>query len=201
MDRFGAKEARIGSWAVVVACGPDEREPARVADWLDSVFRHEPATRWVAVIDSSDEDRHLAEKFTVPAGATLVAIRNPKYGWADGQWGPLCVGILAAYEWIATSTDAHFVAKCDSDSLVIAPFAEKIERAMREHPDAGLFGVYKFDCNGIPRDLGNMRGLVRRLRQFALFEYDPKRFGRRFPLGVVGQAGGNAPAHRGCALK
>jgi hypothetical protein len=178
------------SWAIVVACGPGDREIERVADVLDSTFCHEPGTRWAVIIDSADEDRHLADRFTHPEGTTIAAVRNPKTGWADGQWGPLCAGVLGAYEWIVKNTDAKFVVKYDSDALTIAPFSVQIERAMRDNPDAGIFGSYKFDCYGNYRGIGNMKGLVRRLHKFALFEYQPKRFGRRFPFALFGRPAG-----------
>jgi hypothetical protein len=188
------------SWAVVAACGPTDQEIVRVGDLLESVFCHEPKTAWVAVIDSADDDRKLAQQFKVPAGTTIVGIRNPKSGWADGQWGPLCVGILAAYDWVARETDAEFVAKFDSDALVIAPFAEQIRHAMRVAPTAAVFGSYKIDCNGNRRDITGMAALMRRLHKFALLDYQPKRFGRRFPLAIVGRPAGMR-RHIGAALR
>jgi hypothetical protein len=188
------------NWGIVAACGPTDREIERVGDLLDSVFHYEPATRWVAIIDSGDEDRRLAERFKTPPGTTLVGIRNPKSGWAGGQWGPLCVGVLAAYEWIARHTDAKFVVKFDSDALVIAPFASKILHAMTASPDAAIFGSYRVNCNGQRRDWNGMAGLVRRLHQFALLEYEPQRFGRRFPLALCGRPAGMR-RHIGHALR
>ena len=175
------------TWAIVVACGPGDREIERVSDVLESVFHYEPNTRWVAVIDSADEDRNLAERFAKPAGTTLVSIRNPKPGRAPGQWGGLCVGVLAAYAWVARSTDARFVVKFDSDALAINPFAESMFQVMRDNPLACVFGAYMRDCNGVSRDYRGMGGLMKRLHRLALTEYQPKRFGRRFPLALWGR--------------
>ena len=175
------------TWAVVAACGPTDEEIQRVGELLESVFHYEPTTRWVAVIDSGDQDRNLANHFPKPPGTSMVSIRNPKPGRASGQWGGLCVGVLAAYSWIVRETDAHFVVKFDSDALVIAPFADQIHWALREHPHAGVFGSYLRDSNGYLRDYRGMGGLMRRLHRWALFEYEPNRFGRRFPLAVTGR--------------
>ena len=172
------------TWAVVVACGPTDREIERVSDVLESIFHYEPNTRWAAVIDSADEDRNLAERFAKPPGTTLVSIRNPKPGRASGQWGGLCVGVMAAYAWIVRNTDARFVIKYDSDALTINPFADSMFQALRDYPLAGVFGSYMRDSNGVSRDYRGMGGLMKRLHRFALLEYQPNRFGRRFPLAL-----------------
>ena len=184
------QESLKNSWAVVVACGPGDQEIDRVADVLDSTFCFEPGTRWAVIIDSAEQDRKLAGRFAHPEGTILTAVRNPKSGRADGQWGPLCAGVLGAYEWIVKNTDAKFVVKYDSDALTIAPFAEQLGRAILAHPEAGIFGSYKFDCYGNYRGVGNMKGLVRRLHKFALFENQPARFGRRFPFALFGRPAG-----------
>ena len=175
------------TWAVVVACGPTDREIERVADVLESVFHYEPNTRWVAVIDSGEDDRNLSERFAKPAGTTLASIRNPRPGRAKGQWGGLCVGVMAAYSWIVRHTDARFAVKFDSDALAINPFAEPMFQALRDSPLAGMFGAYMRDCNGVTRDYRGMGGLMKRLHRFALAEYEPERFGRRFPLALWGR--------------
>jgi hypothetical protein len=180
----------MSQWAVVAACGPTDEEIVRVADLLESVFHHEPQTRYAAIIDSGDDDRQLQKRFAHPDTCELVAIRNRKAGWAGGQWGPLCVGILAAYEWIARQTDADFVMKFDSDALVIAPFARQIESAMLAHPNAAIFGSYKVDCNGNARGFNGWAGFTDRLQKLALFQYEPKRFGRRFPVAIWGRPAG-----------
>jgi hypothetical protein len=175
------------TWAVVVACGPGDREIERVADVLESVFHYEPNTRWVAVIDSADEDRNLAERFAKPAGTTLVGVRNPKPGRAPGQWGGLCVGVMSAYAWVIRNTDARFVVKFDSDALAINPFAASMFEGMRDNPLAGVFGSYLRDSNGVSRDYRGMGGLMRRLHRLVLTEYQPNRFGRRFPVAAWGR--------------
>jgi hypothetical protein len=180
----------MSQWAVVAACGPTDDEIRRVGDLLDSVFHHQPQTRYAAIIDSGDDDRELQKRLPHPDTCNLVAIRNRKSGWAGGQWGPLCVGILGAYEWIATQTDADFVMKFDSDALVIAPFARQMDAAMLAHPNAGIFGAYKVDCNGNPRGFNGWAGFTTRLQKLALFQYEPERFGRRFPVAIWGRPAG-----------
>ncbi|MDB5294058.1 MAG: hypothetical protein JWO31_41 [Phycisphaerales bacterium] len=175
------------TWAVVLACGPTDAEIERVADVLESVFHYEPGTRWVAVIDSGEEDRNLAARFAKSPGTTLVGIRNPKPGRANGQWGGLCVGVLAAYQWVVRHTDARFVIKYDSDALTINPFAAPMFQALADNPLSGVFGSYLRDCNGYTRDYRGMAGLMKRLHRLALTEYQPNRFGRRFPLALFGR--------------
>jgi hypothetical protein len=161
-----------------------------VTDLLDSVFHYEPATRWVAVIDSADDDRKLDQHFKVPSVTTLKSIRNPKPGRSPGQWGGLCVGVLAAYSWIVRKTDARFVAKFDSDALAINHFATPIFQAMRDYPHAAMFGSYLRDCNGYLRDYRGMGGLMKRLHRLVLNEFQPMRFGRRFPMALWGRPAG-----------
>ena len=175
------------SWAIVVPCGRTEQEIERVTDVLDGLFHYEPDTRWVVVVDSCDEDRRLADRFDAPAGTTLVSVRNPTVGRAKGVWGGLCAGMLLAFRWVARNTDAEFVVKLDSDALVIDSFAEPIRRALADHPTAGAFGAYLRDPNGVSRGYEGMAALVRRLHRLALLEYEPKRFGRRFPLAIWGR--------------
>src|SRR4029079_11824451 len=114
-----------------------------------------------------------------PAGP---ADSGGRYAWASSPpptgrpRGAPMRGILGAYEWVATQTDADFVVKFDSDALVIAPFARQIDSAMLAQPNAAIFGAYKIDCNGNPRGFNGWGGFTNRLQKLALFQYEPKRF-------------------------
>jgi hypothetical protein len=95
--------------------------------------------------------------------------------------------MLSAFRWVARHTDAEFVVKLDSDALVIAPFADPVRQALADHPAAGVFGSYLRDPNGVSRGYAGMAALVARLHRLVLTEYEPNRFGRRFPLAIWGR--------------
>ena len=137
---------------LLMSIGPSATELVRLRDFLESVFFWEPAVRSLVLIDDALEPRSLHERFSLPSGLRVHSIHHPRMGEGEGVWGGLAEGILLGLDWIATHEPAaSMVLKIDTDALVIAPFADKASKFLREHPKAGLVGLYDRHCSGAPR--------------------------------------------------
>jgi len=95
----------------------------------------------IVVVDDSPTNRDFAAALALPERCKLVSFPNPRCGAGYGHSGGLCVAVLAALSHIQEATDAEFVLKLDTDSLVIGPFENEVSCGIRAHPEAGMFGV------------------------------------------------------------
>jgi hypothetical protein len=160
-------------FAIALPMGPGEKEVACAADLLDSLASHEPGPALLVILDDSPQPRNLAEILPIPPAYTPVILRHFRHD-LPGEHprttnGPLCAGMLQLYRWIAQNRpDVSFVLKCDTDALVIAPFAKKIESAFAAHPQIGMLGAYTRTPNGDERDISYHGGIMRRLHRTPL---------------------------------
>jgi hypothetical protein len=129
------------SIAVYMPIGPSDDEVARAADVLDSVEAFSESLRWIVLVDDAREPRGLERRLACRAPCELVVLHNPRNGVGNGRTGGMCVSNLLAYGYIHRHTDAAWVLKLDTDSLVIGPFEERLRAAIAARPDAGLIGV------------------------------------------------------------
>lgn len=167
--------------AAVINVGPGSAEAARLEDTVDSLLHHEPRTAALVVVDDEPGDgRDLAARLASrpSAAATsvrIVAIENPRDGRGDGWSGGLCAGTLAALRRLRLDGAASVVVKLDCDSLVIAPFHERIAAALRADAGLGMLGAYDLTYGGFVRDWEPWAAPVRRRAR-------PLRLSRRAPF-------------------
>lgn len=138
------------SFAVVLAIGPGDVELQRVGDLLESLFTYEPSVSHVVLVDDAMPARQLERCFTVLESCALVTIPNPRRGRGEAWSGGMTAGMFAGFRWIAENTECEFTVKLDSDSLIIAPFAEKLRTAFASHPEVDQFGCYRTTPTPVP---------------------------------------------------
>ena len=126
--------------AVLTPVGPGAQEIRRLQDLADSIACYEPQVAWFVLIDDSVEPRGLDRTIRCHAVCRVVSLANPRTGRGRGWSGGLAVGVMAGLRWILENTDAAFVVRLDTDSLVIGPFAEKIARAFDDNARVGMLG-------------------------------------------------------------
>lgn len=85
----------------------------------------------------------LADRF----GARLAMLLNPRSLRGEGLWGGLFCGVLAGLRWIYENTGCDWVLKLDTDSLVIAPYADRVRSVFADNPATGMIGTVGGTCN------------------------------------------------------
>jgi hypothetical protein len=145
-----------------MAVGPGDREVARAADVVESIEAHEPAIDAILLVDDAPEERDLLAALG-GAHRSLMVTANPRYGRGDGLWGGLAAGMLHGYGWLHREVRPDIVVKLDTDALVVAPFAERIARAL-EDERIGMIGTALHHCDGSDRPLDRWDWHVRRHR-------------------------------------
>ncbi len=162
--------------AVFALVGPGAKERERLADLLDSLLDHEPDLAQLVLVDDGNRGNGLYE--TVPrvwhGRATIVP--HPRIGKGDGYWGGAIVGTMAALGTLSGRSDIEFALKLDTDSLVIAPFAEKLAEKFRQNPNTGQLGCYDRSADGQDRTRA-WRKWTRTIRKLQM----PLRFWRKHP--------------------
>ena len=114
---------------------------------LRSLFAHEPHLAWLVLVDDSPTRRRLETMIEVPATCRVTVLRHPRQGIGDGYLGGLCVSVLHGFQWLSMNTTVRFALKIDADSLVVAPFAKRIEQVFTNCPNIGLIGAEGRTCN------------------------------------------------------
>jgi len=165
---------------VLVPVGPGAEEEERLRALLDSVFAHEPDTGHVVLVDDGPSDRALAAAIEVPDSTRLTVLANP---------GGLCYATVAGLRHLALGTDARFVLRLDTDALVIAPFARRLDVAFGERPGVGALGSYETVCNGHVRQFPAWEPALRRLTRRVSIWRHPARRGRFLQLALAGRRG------------
>jgi hypothetical protein len=175
-------------FAVVLPIGPGQKELDRVDDLLDSIRCYEPQTPWLIFIDDDPEDRQLTKKFKLPVNCTAVSIPNPRRGRGAGDRGGLCVANLVALSWLNEHTNVKFALKMDSDALVIAPFAQKLEQAFEASPGVSIIGSsYRVTCNQEPRNIAKDGYSMRKLRSPIAIWREPLTPGQHIQISLWGR--------------
>ena len=163
--------------AVAVAVGPGEREVERVIDLAASLAAYEGGPGWFVMVDDSPAQRDLDRVVALPAGWTAVSLPHPRHDRATtfkvGKG--IISAVLAALKWIQATTDAAYVLKLDTDSLVINPFSEKLAAIFQSSPTLGMVGACHMTPNGTPRD---WRGHAKAVRRY----FEPPAFDWKHPI-------------------
>jgi hypothetical protein len=107
----------------------------------------------------------LVDDTTEPLGDVeapgLVTVPHPLRGSRANKFDRIAAGTLTGLGWVAEHDAADLVMKLDTDSLVIAPFADKLSSALAD-PSVGMAGSYDLTCNGDPRSFAPWAKKVRR---------------------------------------
>jgi hypothetical protein len=127
--------------ACYIPVGPGDDEVRRVVDLIDSVKSYCSKVEWIILVDDPAEPRTLAPMITVPAGVQLTVLLNPRDRRGPGNTGGLCVADMIAFQHVQQSTDAEYLLKLDTDSLVISQFTTRVEPILRNAVDLGMLGV------------------------------------------------------------
>jgi hypothetical protein len=183
----GAKHTH--RFAVIVPVGPGSDELDRSVDLLDSVLRYESGVAGIVLVKDGCDENTI--DLSVPPWVSVVGVTNPRRGRGNPISGGLCAGMIAGLarclEVFSRSID--FIIKLDTDALVIAPFAQKLEQLFESRPDVGMAGAYLKTPNGDDRNFGPWMELVTDLaRRWIPTRRRWRRAGRWTPLGVCGRA-------------
>lgn len=142
-------------FAVAVAVGPGDREVGRLADLADSLSAYDAGAGWFVMVDDAPESRSLESQVRLPDAIKPISLHHPRHKAHQVKYKSgkgICSAVLVALRWIQRETDAEFVLKVDTDSLVIAPFRERIAAGFAATPNAGIIGAYTLTPSGTPRD-------------------------------------------------
>lgn len=177
----------LKDFSILLGVGPGDLEIERTADFLDSLFCHEPEVSAVVLIDDAGYDRKMAEQFSPPNGCLLVSIVNPRQRTGIGWGGALCTSVILGLKWFHQNKDGGFILKVDTDSLIIAPFAESIAGGFRSLASAGIIGSYDRPPNGGSRDFVPNGHSIRKLARPLSFWRYPAIKGRFVEQAILGQ--------------
>src|SRR4051812_11664478 len=128
------------SFAVLIAIGPEPAEGLRVHDLLKALFHYEPGCGLVILVEDGHSATALA-RVTQAYGSRVVVLPNPRGGRGHDYTGGLTVGILYGMNWARQHSNAEFVLKLDTDSLVIGPFARAVSDRFAQRSELGLLGT------------------------------------------------------------
>lgn len=161
----------VASWsdapyAVCVPVGPQPSELERLKDLIDSIVAFEPDESTLVMVDDHVEPRGLDKIVSVPASMRLVSIHlrrdfRPKFG-SKG----ISASVLTGLAWIQKNTDARFVLKLDTDSLVIGSFRRRICEKLDEDRSLAMIGAYSRTPEALVRDWSIHRQTIRRVTTF-----------------------------------
>ena len=140
------------TYAAVVCVGPGEHEMGRLADLVTSLVRFEAASlARLVVVDDVPEARNFAGiAQELPAGR-LQVLHNARRSRGDGWSGGLAANTVFGLAAAGAGRHCAYVLKLDTDSLVIAPFHERLLHFFREDAGCGVAGsCYAVDLHGHP---------------------------------------------------
>ncbi len=158
----------MNRFAVLMALGPKPTELDRLADFCHSLITYEPACASVVIVDDVLQQRDLAAPAQLPPTCKLGYLLNPRMG--RGDYHRLTAAVLAGLRWITQNLQVDFVLKVDSDSLIIAPFAQRVGQFFQQRPDVGMCGSYRWQPDGIRKpNTDSTRAFEKLLRQFTLW--------------------------------
>src|SRR5215210_974313 len=100
--------AASGSFAVLLAIGPDEQEVARTADLLESIVAYEREPFSFVMVDDADarDARDLLRAIEFPARCTPASIPHPRRQFperaaAAKKGKGICAAMQQGLRWIA----------------------------------------------------------------------------------------------------
>jgi hypothetical protein len=118
-----------------------------VRDTIDSVLYYTNSSRKIIILDDSQKKSGQA---LLQIFHDLIVLETPKnYGKNSGLYLNLSAGLKFAYE----NFSFDVLLRIDTDALITGYYPEEdAARYFIKHPDCGIIGSYKKDCNGYVRD-------------------------------------------------
>lgn len=129
-------------FSVLIAVGGKPIELERLTDTLESLVHYEPDVGRVVVIDDFGGRHDVMAAVPAVLRTRAVVLPNPRNGRGCGWGAGLAAGILHGLKWCAAHAPGRFVLKFDTDSLAVAPFAERVAARFGGAPEVGLLGTY-----------------------------------------------------------
>ena len=138
--------------AVVLPVGPDHE----AADTIDSVFVYAtPDVRMFAI----DDSRNPATRRFLETVDPRITVLHPA---GEGNRGGLWTSLARAYAYIFERYTFDTLLRIDTDALIIGRNPEEdAHRYFNAHPETGMLGSYRRDCNDEPRDFGVVSSRLR----------------------------------------
>lgn len=159
-------------FAVVIPATPDAICYRRVDLLLKSLRAFEPQSGpIVIVVDGEPRDRF--EQLLAENSFEGEAIANPRHGVGQGWLGRLTFGIWTGFQRAAMLAPQQPVLRIDTDALVIAPFAEELERLFAREPDIGLVGSSGLQSDGTVGGNWWFRRVYRMSKLISRWEHSP----------------------------
>jgi hypothetical protein len=143
---------------VVIPAAAGAVDGARVADLLVALAAHEPRATDVVIVDDERPERSWSA--AAPGRQRVTVIPNPRLGRGIPTLGGTTAATLAGLAWAHAHRPGAWVLRLDADALVIGPFVEALQKALR--PGDGILGSCHRTCNGDARDVRAIATEVRR---------------------------------------
>jgi hypothetical protein len=145
------KKERI-TLAVVLPVGPDNDG----GDTIDSIFLY--ATSDVRIFAIDDSRKSTTRRFLETVDERITVLQPAAQGIRGGLWTSLARTYAHIFERYAFDT----LLRIDTDALVTGfnPEDDAL-RYFKEHPETGMLGSYRLDCNGDQRDFGVVSARLR----------------------------------------
>lgn len=180
------------SFGVAICVGAGDLEHSRFADFAKSLFHYEPGVDQFAIVDDSKTPRRLLDGLDIPANCKATVISNPRKGRGSGWGAGLTAAIITALRWIHDNGQPTFVLKVDTDTLIVAPFANKIQNQFLARPEIGMLGSGSQNFPDRPRDFLAERSMApaleKLLRQITIWRRTYDKW-PRLQLGFFGKYG------------
>jgi hypothetical protein len=140
-------------YAALVAVGPGDREVERLRDLIAALGHYEPGQATLVIVDDDPVARDL-DRLPAPPGLRLVAVHHRRDSQARifSKGKGICSVVMTGLAWIQAHADVRFVVKLDTDSLVIAPFRQRILALLDRDGSIGMIGAYSRAPGGGSRD-------------------------------------------------
>jgi hypothetical protein len=151
-------------FAVLVPVGPAAAEIDRVRDLADSLGAYESGPGWFVMVDDVLTPRGLEHAVTLPPGITPVAVHHRRLRqrtWRNGAG--LCSPMMTGLQWVQANTDAAYLLKLDTDSLVIGPFDRRVRAVFAADSSVGMAGAHTHTPEGFKRTWHHHGTTVRRM--------------------------------------
>jgi hypothetical protein len=128
----------------VMPVGPDNNG----SDTIESILTY--CTDSVVILAVDDSRNPATKKYLETVDRRVVRLESSGY---KGIRGALFCSLAAAYVYAIEHYKFEVLFRVDTDALVIGPASETDAITyFKQHPQAGMLGSYKVDCNGQRRD-------------------------------------------------
>lgn len=145
---------------VVIPVAAGSADGARVDDLLAALAAHEPRVADVLIVDDQMPPRCWPGSDSGVGHPRVTVVPNPRRGRGIPTLGGTTAATLTGLAWAHAHRPGAWVLRLDADALVIGPFTEAIQAALR--PDDGILGSCHRTCNGDVRDVRAIGAEVRR---------------------------------------